>query len=535
MATCQLPSWPEELSPGHLNELQRAGAIYALANSLILKLPSQTGGIHASHVPFTLLPSPFPRDQFEKATRIQTAYNQLYLNIASSPGLIREVLGKSICKVDPFVGRLYELWEALEKEQAEDLVDEHFSLGIFRNDFLLHQSEPDKPLLIKQVEFNTVSVSFGSLASKVSGLHRYLGGQTSIFDRSQLPESPNQALHSICKALQLAHQHYVAKASPKNTSPAILMIVKPNENNIFDQSLIEFQLDSEQNPIRVIRLSCHEILKFTTVDPTTKKIFYLDANKRTEVSVVYYRSMYGPEDFTGEDDWKGRYQLERSRAINCPSLAIHLAGCKKFQQILTVPQFLDRHDGLLRANIEPSEWEELRSTWTSIYSLEDPSGFQIATDPNQAIDFVLKPQREGGGNNIYGSKIPDFVARLSAIERESYILMSLIKTPPKVFNYLIRSTATNPTTKSPEPETSKTPMPTEIISELGIYGFAMLSRKRNPKNSSPQTTDQTSSEISTNKLMFNFQAGHILRTKDARSGEGGVAIGISCLDSPLLI
>ncbi|KAI9602516.1 hypothetical protein H4Q26_001806 [Puccinia striiformis f. sp. tritici PST-130] len=456
MATCQLPSWPEELSPGHLNELQRAGAIYALANSLILKLPSQTGGIHASHVPFTLLPSPFPRDQFEKATRIQTAYNQLYLNIASSPGLIREVLGKSICKVDPFVGRLYELWEALEKEQAEDLVDEHFSLGIFRNDFLLHQSEPDKPLLIKQVEFNTVSVSFGSLASKVSGLHRYLGGQTSIFDRSQLPESPNQALHSICKALQLAHQHYVAKASPKNTSPAILMIVKPNENNIFDQSLIEFQLDSEQNPIRVIRLSCHEILSSPPLiqRPRRFSIWTPTRGRKCRLCIIV-RCMAGR--FTGEDDWKGRYQLERSRAINCPSLAIHLAGY--------------RHDGLLRANIEPSEWEELRSTWTSIYSLEDPSGFQIATDPNQAIDFVLKPQREGGGNNIYGSKIPDFVARLSAIERESYILMSLIKTPPKVFNYLIRSTATNPTTKSPEPETSKTPMPTEIISELAYMGL----------------------------------------------------------------
>jgi glutathione synthase len=108
----------------------------------------------------------------KSCNRIQTAYNQLYLNIASSPELIREVLGKSIAQVDPFVGGMYELWEKLEKEEAEDGVEEHCSLGIFRNDFLLHQSGLDQPLVIKQVEFNTVSVSFGGVASKVSALHR---------------------------------------------------------------------------------------------------------------------------------------------------------------------------------------------------------------------------------------------------------------------------------------------------------------------------------------------------------------------------
>ncbi|KAA1128675.1 hypothetical protein PGTUg99_023514 [Puccinia graminis f. sp. tritici] len=532
MSTRQLPAWPPTLAPIHLDELRQAGATYALANSLIFKLHSPTG-VHGSHVPFTLLPSPFPRDQFEKAERIQTAYNQLYMNIASSPELIREVLGQSISKVDPFVGRLYELWEALEKEEAEDVMDEHFSLGIFRNDFLLHQSEPSQPLAIKQVEFNTVSVSFGSLASKVSGLHRYLAGLTTIFNRSQLPESPNQALQSICKALRMAHQHYEAVECPDNP-PVMLMIVKPNENNIFDQSLIEFQLDSEPDSIRVIRLSCHEILKLTTIDPVTKKIFYVGGDVKREASVVYYRSMYGPEDFVSEDDWKGRYQLERSRAINCPSLSIQLAGCKKFQQMLTVPQFLETHRELLRAHIEPEGWEEVRSSWTAMYSLDDPAGLQIASNPAQARDFVLKPQREGGGNNIYGLAIPAFVGQLSAAERQTYILMSLIKTPPKVFNYLVRSSPHSPTDSTPSHAHHPKPIDplpsTEITSELGIYGFSLLSRKRHKTSA---LTQQSTPVVNT--LLFNFQAGHILRTKDSQSGEGGVAIGISCLDSPLLI
>ncbi|PLW07308.1 hypothetical protein PCANC_26995 [Puccinia coronata f. sp. avenae] len=529
MSTSRLPAWPPTLSPGHLDELQQAGAVYALANSVILKLPSRTG-VHASHLPFTLFPSPFPRDQFEKATRIQTAYNQLYLNIASSPELIREVLGKSIAQVDPFVGGMYELWEKLEKEEAEDGVEEHCSLGIFRNDFLLHQSGLDQPLVIKQVEFNTVSVSFGGVASKVSALHRYLGGLTTVFDRSQLPESPNRSLQSICMSLRLAHQHYVAVDSP-DKPPAILMVVKPNDNNVFDQSLIEFHLDSETDSIRVIRLSCHEILKLTTIDPTTKKLFYVGWGMKTEVSVVYYRSMYGPEDFIGENEWKGRYQLERSRAINCPSLSIQLAGCKKFQQILTVPKFLETHHEVLTANIKASEWDELRSTWTSMYSLEDPAGFQIAMNPNQAVDFVLKPQREGGGNNIYGLHIPPFVARLPESERESYIMMSLIKTPKKVFNYMIRSSPSDTRDSTPnKAHEPNIPAPTEIISELGVYGFALVSRK-----SIRSSGSEHGSPTVVNKLVFNFQSGHLLRTKDSGSGEGGVAIGISCLDSPLLV
>ncbi|KNZ61114.1 glutathione synthetase [Puccinia sorghi] len=535
MSTSQLPVWPQSaLSPNHLNHLQNSAATYAFANSILLKQASSTG-VQASHLPFTLLPSPFPRDQFEKATRIQTAYNQLYINIASSPELIREVLGKSIAKVDPFVGRLYEIWETLEKEEAEEEVSEHVSLGIFRNDFLLHQEEPNKPLVIKQVEFNTVSVSFGSLASKVSALHRYLGGLTTVFNRSQLPDSPNQALQSICKALRMAHQHYVSAQSP-NKPAAILMIVKPNENNIFDQSLIEFELDSEPHSIRVIRLSCNEILTFTTVDPVTKKLFYKDAEMvKWEVSVVYYRSMYGPEDFKGDDEWKGRYELERSRAINCPSLSMQLAGCKKLQQIMTEREFLATHQALLMAHIEPSEWEELRSTWTSMYSLDDPRGLQIANDPNQAVDFVLKPQREGGGNNFYGLQIPPFVAGLPASERESYILMSLIKTPKNVFNYMVRPSPIRPTHEShltDDAQHLNVPVPTEIISELGVYGFCLLSRKRtNPSPLPPGGPGKST----VNTLLFNFQSGHLLRTKDSGSGEGGVAIGISCLDSPLLV
>ncbi|WAQ87561.1 hypothetical protein PtA15_8A465 [Puccinia triticina] len=522
MSTSQhLPAaWPPALSASTLADLQQAGAVYALANSLVFRLPSPAG-VHAFHVPFTLLPSPFPRDQFEKAKRVQTAYNQLYLNIATSPALIREVLGTSIAKVDGFVGRLYELWEAAEKEAGE-AGETQVGLGIFRNDFLLHQAgqEPSQPLVIKQVEFNTVSVSFGSLASKVSGLHRYIMGRlegspaTMSGARQQLPASPNPALQAISKALAMAHQHYVAVECPAAV-PVILMVVKPNDNNIFDQSLIEFELDAGAESVRMVRLSCHSVLEKTRVDGASKKLF-LDAGGAdgptwVEVSVVYYRSMYGPEDFVGEAEWRGRYELERSRAINCPSLAIQLAGCKKFQQVLTEPGFIERHSGILLADMTAAMWAEIGETWTEIYALESAEGMRIARE--EPAGFVLKPQREGGGNNIYGRDIPGFVAGLAASERESYILMRLIEPPRKVFNYLLRS-GPPPTSTTPAAQLERT----EVVSELGIYGCCLVAATRG----------------SARQVLWNSQEGHVLRTKDSFSGEGGVAIGISCLDSPLL-
>lgn len=48
-----------------------------------------------------------------------------------------------------------------------------FQLGIFRNDYLLHMPPGQLPKL-KQVEFNTISVSFAALSERVAALHRYV-------------------------------------------------------------------------------------------------------------------------------------------------------------------------------------------------------------------------------------------------------------------------------------------------------------------------------------------------------------------------
>lgn len=115
--------------------------------------------------------------------------------------------------------------------------------------------------------------------------------------------------------------------------------------------------------------------------------------------------------------------------------------------------------------------------------------------------YVLKPQREGGGNNVYGQDIPAKLKEMSVMERSSWILMERIF-PPISRNYMIR----------PGQETSPTIV--DLVSELGIFG-AIIGTK--------------------DKIMYNKQVGHMLRTKLSSANEGGVAAGSGALDSPYMI
>lgn len=72
--------------------------------------------------------------------------------------------------------------------------------------------------------------------------------------------------------------------------------------------------------------------------------------------------------------------------------------------------------------------------------------------------YVLKPQREGGGNNIYGSEIRDVIMSMkNSNERSAWILMDRIE-PPVQFNYIVR------------PGGPDVPELTNVVSELGIFG-----------------------------------------------------------------
>lgn len=284
----------------------------------------------------------------------------------------------------------------------------------------------------------------------------------------------------------------------------------------------------DRNGVRVIRQTFSELVQSASLGKDKTLLLSLPGSDSSPVPIglVYFRAGYGPSDYSSPTSaWDVRLLLERSSAIKCPSVALQLAGAKKVQQVLAEPGVLDSliaaHAPLQQGHFSEDEWAQLKGTWTGLYPLDEASdlgrrALKMAREHSER--FVLKPQREGGGNNVYRSDIPGFLDSLESKDAhssrlpgglkhaEGYILMDLIQPPEKSRNYLVRAGDTQPRLG-------------QVVSELGVYGATLF-----------RDDGQGSAQI-----LRNEKAGHLLRTKGRESDEGGVAVGFSVIDSPLLV
>jgi glutathione synthase len=313
---------------------------------------------------------------------------------------------------------------------------------------------------------------------------------------------PNTTLSSITKGLTAAHFAYKESISTHRRI-AILFVVQPNERNVFDQRSLEYEL-MEKHSIPVHRRTFDQLHHEASLDTSSSALLLqtIDGSK-VEISTVYYRAGYAPTDYTTSVHYDVRQLLEQSLAIKCPSIALQLAGSKKIQAVLAKPGVVESFllPNPSKGYVEPftkEDVEDLRASWMDMWGLEEADGVTWARERHQ--ELVLKPQREGGGNNIYKGNIPGFLDKLEEDEREAWIAMELIKVPKGGENYLVRSGS----------EVVKCP----TVSELGVFGWALFGKGKECKYG---------------------EGGCLLRTKGEDSDEGGVAAGFSVLDSIVLV
>ncbi|BGP33825.1 Glutathione synthetase [Rhodotorula toruloides] len=521
-------AWPPKLSEEHEQHVLAQAADWALAHGLVLR-PLDASTASAIHAPYSLFPSPFPRHLFEEAKRLQPLYNDLYARITADDAFLEQVVGGAVSKVDEFQGRLYEIWKQVKKEG----IKQPLALGLFRSDYLIHAPEGTSldQYEIKQVEFNTISSSFGALSSRVTELHRYLGASGAYpahpdLNTSTLPQ--NAALSGLASGLAAAHTAY------RNSKAIVLMVTQDNERNAFDQRPLEYELIAKHG-IGILRIPFSQLRTTLSLDPTTYALLYTPSSpvaslpSPLEIALVYYRTAYAPTDYYTPAEWDTRLLIERSKAIKCPSVGMQLAGAKKIQEVLA-----SRPEALERFLKNGKDRDELRRTFTGLYPMDDSELGKEALRKayEESERFVLKPQREGGGNNIYRGDIPPFLDRLAeedkrrGIEeqkgaeargegveaqprgREGYILMSLIEPPKGMEQVLV---------KAGEDKGRRA----DVVSELGIYGVVLLRENVDEAGAPPE-------------VLVNETVGHLLRTKGRESDEGGVAVGFSVIDSPML-
>jgi glutathione synthase len=255
----------------------------------------------------------------------------------------------------------------------------------------------------------------------------------------------------------------------------------------------------------VIRQTLTQLLTTASLDEQTKDLIITDplTNTSHKISVVYFRSAYTPTDLPTQKHWDMRTLIEKSRAIKCPTLALQLAGGKRVQEILTRPGMLAR----FLPEVLSEDLKELRETWMGMWALdiEDINGNSGVEEARlRHKNLVIKPQREGGGNNIYRDSIPSFLDRLDEHDRKAWIAMEMIE-PPEVEGLMVKA-GTGEVVRGP------------VISELGIFGWVLFEG------------DKRATEVKQGE-----DVGWLVRTKGTESNEGGVAVGFSVLDSLLLV
>ena len=139
-------------------------------------------------------------------------------------------------------------------------------------------------------------------------------------------------------------------------------------------------------------------------------------------------------------------------------------------------------------------------------------GLELNNEGDEAVEmalkspqrYVLKPQREGGGNNYYGKEVYTKLMEMGRREeREAFILMEMIR-QPKVANYMLK----------PGDGRENGLKTVDMESELGVFGIINGDGRM---------------------IVDNFEAGHVLRSKISGVSEGGVTGGRGAIDSPFLV
>ena len=456
---------------------------YLYSNGLIIK---NKEGIGVKHIPITLYPSPIVKSFFDKIQFYQIAFNKIMDKISRDQQYIEQIL-TPISEKDEFIKKLLEISKKVSTFENKQKIQ----CGFFRNDYMVDKVKK----FIYQIEFNTIAVSMFSFSDKLKKFYSFFSNKyPEIYERYKDKEIPLEK-KDVIPEFSSSLIESIKLFSPENyKNTIIIFVVQENEKNVFDQRTIENELYEKYN-ILSKRLTLNEIAKNCKVDEKGQ-ISY----EEKIISLFYFRAGYTPSDYKDEESWKGREMIELSTAIKVPNINLFLTTLKVFQYELTKPDILKKY-----INEELISNDIIRF-FTKIYYLRDMDKEkqkelfnQITSNPHS---YVIKPQREGGGNNYYDDKIIPLLPKDDSEPSDELlnsIIMERIEAPEyETLNLIDEKVIVN-----------------TINSEFSVYGVI----------------------ISSDEKIYNINksVGFLVRSKDKNEGEGGVIHGSGCVDLPCLM
>jgi len=455
--------------------------MYLYTNGLIIK--SINGGVN--HIPIMLTPSPIPKNIYEKIFFYQIAFNKIIDKLSNDQNFLEEIL-TPISEKDSFVKKNLEISKKLVNYEHKQKI----KLGIFRNDYLFDK----KQNFLFFTEYNTIASSMGTFSDKIKKFYSYFSQKyTEIFKKYSEKEIPLEGFNNIEKFAESIYEAIKLAFPQQYKESIIVFIIQKKETNIFDQYSLSDELYNKYK-ITSKRITLEEIKAKCNQDENGN--LTLDSQL---ISLFYFRAGYTENDYPNEESWLGRELIELSTAIKVPDINTFLTTFKIFQYELSKPQILMRycHSELIINDI-------LRF-FGGIYNIRDMSSekvkelfSKIKAEPTK---YILKPMKEGGGNNITGDKLKDIIPEEDS-EISDLIKNSVIVEKIESYEHeglVIRN------------EKLKVQ---NSISEFSIYGIILTNE---------------------NKLIINKSVSFLVRTKDKESIEGGIIEGAGAIDIPCLL
>ena len=452
---------------------------WSLMQGLAFKRPDHT----AVHVPFSLTAAPIALDRFQEIKTVAELLSRLTFAISEDHDFVSDAI-EPVAQSSSFFKRLLELHHATRHAPREPLL-------IMRSDFM-----GDAERGPRLVEMNGVAAGMGPFGQRTQEMHAYLKNNwmTAYNQWSPLPHAPiieNPAISGLADAIASA-AFRIASHHQSPNAPLFVMVIQSEEDNVFDQHLLEHAL--QVRGVRTARRTLAE-LSASSYTGENNRLLLRDLGP---VDSIYFRTGYAFSDYldASEADFSEesccrklmdtRVFIEQHHVSVNATVSQQLATSKRMQLVLSSMS----EEELARFGLSDIEAQQVKRALTRVLPVTSENISKVQNeDPEK---WVLKNQGEGGGHCFTGEALLD---QLSVIPEEEYSAWLLM---PRLYPR--------------------------------AYGPALV-----VVDGKPQVIDQLVSEVG----VFTVQAlhdspnygGYLVRSKPADVLEGGVHAGKGVLSS----
>lgn len=451
----------------------------------------------ARHCPFSLAPMSIEREVFEHLLKVTPLITKLINNVSEDHDFLQSSLS-DMAKADPFFGRLMELHKQAHGNTEECFKPARQPLLLMRTDFM-----DDRQHGAKVIEFNGIAAGMAPFGQRATEFHAFMQNQWPnvynhwLEDSSAAP-AENQGLTQLAYGIANAARQVKADFNEPD-KPVFLMVVQKNEDNVYDQHLLEVEL--QKQGVRTVRRT-FEQLSCQLSSGDNQRLLLKDVGA---VDVVYLRAGYQYSDYWAPELNESvcchtlsqtRVFMEQHHVAMNATISQQLATSKTMQMLLTMMPAAE----YARWGLTLEEAELVKSVLADMKPITSESIEWFNTQADKQ-EWVLKNQGEGGGHCVFGDDISEQLSQLKPEEYDAWALMQRLYPHERdVPTIAVRDTQQT--------------LVTDLVSEVGLFTAYYQGK--------PVTE-------------LDGYAGYLIRSKPASENEGGIHSGKGILDSLTLI